>query len=106
MIGSLLYLTTSRPDIMFSVCICAKFQFAKRIFKYLFETIDLRLWYPKNVEFKSVRYSHENFIGSLLDRKSTSETCQYLSVLVNCQFLGSSLVSWFSKKQNSVVYRP
>ena len=55
-IDSLLYLTASRPDIMFSVCLCAKFQSCpkeshllavKRIFRYLNETIDLRLWYPR-----------------------------------------------------------
>ena len=103
MIGSLLYLTASRLDIMFSVCFCARFQSCpteshlhalKRIFKYLFGTINLGLWYPRNVEFKLVGYSDAEFVGSLLDRKSTSRTCQ---------FLGSSLVSWFSKKQNSVV---
>jgi len=103
MIGSLLYLTSSRPDIMFSVCLCARFQSCpkeshlhavKRIFKYLLGTIDVGLWYPRNVEFNLVGYSDADFAGSLLDRKSTSGTCQ---------FLGSSLVSWFSKKQNSVA---
>ena len=66
----------------------------KRIFKYLLGTIELELWYPRNVEFKLVGYSNVVFAGSLLDRKKTSGTCQ---------FLGSSLVSWFSKKQNSVA---
>ena len=103
MIGSLLYLTASRPDIMFSVCLCARFQSCpkeshfhavKRILKYLLGTIDVGLWYPRNVEFNLVGYSDADFAGSLLDRKSTSGTCQ---------FLGSSLVSWFSKKQNSVA---
>ena len=103
MIRSLLYLTASRPDIMFSVCLCARFQSCpkeshfhavKRILKYLLGTIDVGLWYPRNVEFNLVGYSDADFAGSLLDRKSTSGTCQ---------FLGSSLVSWFSKKQNSVA---
>ena len=100
MIGSLLYLTASRPNIMFSVCLCARFQSCPKeshlhgIFKYLLGTINLGLWYPKNIEFKLVGYSDADFAGSLLDRKSTSGTCQ---------FLGSSLVSWFSKKQNSVA---
>ena len=79
---------------MFSVCLCARFQscpkeshlhVVKRIFKYLLATINLGLWYPRDVEFKLVGYS---------DAESTSRTCQ---------FLGSSLVSWFSKKQNSVA---
>ena len=98
MIGSLLYLTASRPDIVFSVCLCTRFQSCskeshlhavKRIFKYLLGTINLGLWYPRNVGFKLVGYSDADFEGSLLDHKSTSGTCQ---------FLGSSLLSWFSKK--------
>ena len=62
----------------------------KRIFKYLLGTIDIELWYPRNVEFNLVGYSNANFADSLFDRKSTSGTCQ---------FLGSSLVSWFSKNK-------
>ncbi|KAL0545278.1 hypothetical protein IC582_020428 [Cucumis melo] len=103
MVGSLLYLTASRPDIMFSVCLCARFQSCpkeshlyavKRILKYFLGTIDVGLWYPRNVKFNLVGYSDMDFSDSLLDRKSTSGTCQ---------FLGSSFVSWFSKKQNSVA---
>uniref|UniRef100_UPI001C3D714A Ty1/Copia family ribonuclease HI n=1 Tax=Picosynechococcus sp. (strain ATCC 27264 / PCC 7002 / PR-6) TaxID=32049 RepID=UPI001C3D714A len=103
MIGSLLYLTASRPDIVFSVCLCARFQSCpkelhlhavKRIFKYLLGTIDVCLWYPRNVEFNLVGYSNADFASSLLHRKSTSGTCQVL---------GSSLVYWFCKKQNSVA---
>ncbi|KAL0550048.1 hypothetical protein IC582_014545 [Cucumis melo] len=99
MIGSLLYLTASRLDIMFSVCFFARFQSClkeshlhavKRILKYFLGTIDVGLWYPRNVEFNLVGYSDADFVGSLLDRKSTSGTCQ---------FLGSSLVSCFSKKK-------
>ncbi|KAL4025858.1 hypothetical protein IC575_014264 [Cucumis melo] len=102
-IESLLYLTASKPDIMFSVCLCARFQSCskelhlhdvKRILKYLLGTIDVGLWYPRNVEFNLVGYSDADFAGSLPDRKSTSWTCQ---------FLGSSLVSWFSKKKNLVA---
>ena len=89
---------------MFSVCFCARFQSCpkeshlhavKRIFKYVLGTINLGVWYPRNVEFKLVGYSDVDFARSLLDRKSTSGTCQ---------FLGSSLVSWFSKKQNSAAF--
>ena len=57
-------------------------------------TIDVGLWYPINVEFNLVGHSDANFVGILLDRKSTSGACQ---------FYGSSLVSWFSKKQNLVA---
>ena len=98
MIGSLLYLTASRPDIMFSVCMCARFQSnprethicaVKRIFRYLSGTINLGLWYPKGAAFNLISYSDADFGGCRLDRKSTSGTCHILS---NC------LVSWFSKK--------
>ena len=102
MIGSLLYLTASRPDIMFATCLCARFQSSlkeshlnaiKRIFKYLSGSLYLGLWYHRNSSFDLIIYSDADFADSLLDRKSTSGTCQ---------FLGQYLVSWFSKKQVSV----
>ncbi|KAK2968267.1 hypothetical protein RJ640_019329 [Escallonia rubra] len=103
MIGSLLYLTASRPDIMFSVCICARFQACpkeshlsavKRIFKYLSGTLNLGLWYPRNSSIDLVGFLDSDYAGCLVDRKSTSGTCQ---------FLGDALVSWHSKKQTSVA---
>ena len=103
MIGSLLYLTASRPDIQFSVCLCARFQSnptishvnaVKKIFKYLIGTAKLGLWYSRDANFDLVGYSDSDFAGSKTDRKSTSGTCQ---------FLGNKLISWFSKKQNSVA---
>jgi len=63
LIGSLLYLTASRPNIMFSVCLCARFQFnpkeshftaAKRILKYLQGTTNVGLWYPSEVSLNLV----------------------------------------------------
>ncbi|XP_058005367.1 secreted RxLR effector protein 161-like [Hevea brasiliensis] len=101
MIGSLLYLTASKPDIIFFVCLCAHFQSCpkeshlhavKRILKYLNGTLHLGLWYPRNASFDLCSYSDADFAGSILDRKSTSGTCQ---------LLGHSLVSWCSKKLNS-----
>ena len=103
MIGSLLYLTASRPNIMLNVCLCARFQSCpkeshlltvKRIFHYLSRTIDLSLWYPRGTHIDLTCYSDANFAGYKVDRKSTSGTCH---------FLDHSLVSWFSKKQNSVA---
>jgi len=103
MIGSLLYLSARRPDIMFSVCMCARFQSnpkfshlttVKRILRYLLGTVNLGLWYPKNSLCNLIGYSDSDFAGSKTDRKSTSGTCQ---------FIGSALVSWHSKKQNSVT---
>ena len=102
MVGSLLYLTASRPDIMFATCLCARFQSCpkeshmiaiKRIFRYLKGTPSLGLWYPKDTGFNLVGYSDADYAGCRVDRKSTSGSCQ---------FLGSRLVSWYSKKQQSV----
>ncbi|XP_057975219.1 secreted RxLR effector protein 161-like [Malania oleifera] len=87
MIGSLLYLTASRPSIIFSVCICAPFQVApkeshqmaiKRILRYLTDTIDLGLWYLKDTAFEMISYSDADYAGCKIDRKSTSGTCHFL----------------------------
>jgi hypothetical protein len=103
MIGSLLYLTTSRPDIMFSVCMCARFQAnskkahlcaVKRILRYLKHTPSIGLWYPKGATFDLIGYSDSDHAGCKIDRKST---------FGGCHLLGRSLVSWTSKKQNSVA---
>jgi hypothetical protein len=103
MIGSLLYLTASRPNIMFSVCMCAHFQACpnephlsaiKRILRYLKHTPSIGLWYPKGARFQLVGYSDLNYAGCKIDRKSTSS---------GCHLLGRSLVSWSSKKQNSMA---
>ncbi|CAM8933888.1 unnamed protein product [Rhodiola kirilowii] len=103
MIGSLLYLTTSRPDIMFSVCQCARFQAepreshvkaVKRILRYLKGTEKLVLWYPRVRSLSLEGYSDADFAGDRTDRKSTSGMTQ---------FFGSCLVSWGSKKQNTVA---
>jgi hypothetical protein len=98
MIESLLYLCASRPDIMLSVCKCARLQAApkdchlravKRIMIYLVLTPNLGLWYPKVSHFDLLGYLDADYAGCKVDRKSTSRTCQ---------FLGWSLVSWSSKK--------
>ena len=103
MTGSLLYLTASRLDIIFSVCMCARFQAnpkeahmvpVKRIFRYLKHTPSIGLWYPKGARFQLVGYSDSDYVGCKIDRKSTSR---------GCHLLGRSLVSWTSKKQNSVA---
>jgi hypothetical protein len=103
MIGTLLYLCASRLDIMLSVCMCARFQAdpkevhlraVKRIMIYLVYTPKFELWYPKGSTFDLIGYSDADWAGCKIDRKRTSGTCQ---------FLGRSLVSWASKKQNSVA---
>nr|GEY97803.1 uncharacterized mitochondrial protein AtMg00810-like [Tanacetum cinerariifolium] len=84
MISSLMYLTLSRPDIMFAVCACARFQVTpkashlhavKRIFRYLKGKTHLGLWYPKDSPFNLVAYSDSDYAGASLDRKSTTEGC-------------------------------
>nr|GEV85960.1 hypothetical protein [Tanacetum cinerariifolium] len=99
MIGSLMYLSSSRPNIMFAVCACARFQVTpkashfytvKRIFRYLKGKPHLGLWYPKDSPFNLVAYSDNDYAGASLDRKS---------IIGGCQFLGCRLISWQCKKQ-------
>ncbi|GJU62315.1 hypothetical protein Tco_1244150 [Tanacetum coccineum] len=99
MIGSLMYLTSSRPDIMFAVCVCATYQFnpkvlhlhvVKRIFRYLKGQPKLGLWYPKDSPFDLVAYTDSDYAGASLDWKSTTG---------GCKFLGCRLIPWQCKKQ-------
>ncbi|GJX10851.1 putative ribonuclease H-like domain-containing protein [Tanacetum coccineum] len=103
MIGSLMYLTASRPDIMFAVCACARHQVTpkashlnavKRIFRYLKHQPKLGLWYPRDSPFELEAYSDSDYGGESLDRKSTTG---------GCQFLGRRLISWQCKKQTIVA---
>jgi hypothetical protein len=103
MIGSLLYLCASRSDIMFSVCMCPRFQSdpkechlvaVKRILRYLVHMPCFGIWYPKGSTFDFIGYLDSDYAECKVDRKSTSGTCQ---------FLGRSLVSWSSKKQTFVA---
>ncbi|GKD21291.1 hypothetical protein Tco_1222994 [Tanacetum coccineum] len=99
MIGSLMYLTSFRPDIMFAVCACSRFQVQpkashmhamKRIFRYLKGQPTLGLWYHKDSPLDLIDYSDCDYTGASLDRKST---------IGGCQFLGCRLISWQRKKQ-------
>ncbi|GKC96555.1 hypothetical protein Tco_1161997 [Tanacetum coccineum] len=87
MIGSLLYLTFSRPDIMFAMCVCARYQVnlkvshlhaMKRIFRYLKGQPKLGLWYLKYSPFDLVAYTDSDYAGASLDKKSTTGGCQFL----------------------------
>ncbi|XP_058785565.1 uncharacterized mitochondrial protein AtMg00810-like [Vicia villosa] len=98
MIGSLLYLTTSRPDITFSAFVCALFQanpkeshvtVVKRIMKYLKGTMNVGLWYPKGSVCDLLGYSDADYAGCKTNRKNKSGTCH---------ILGNALVSWSCKK--------
>ena len=102
MIGSLLYLTASRLDISYSVGVCARYQAnpkeshmiaLKRIMKYVKTTTDFGVQYSKNTNDVLVGYSDTDQVGNADDRKGTSGGCFYV---------GNNLVSWMSKKQNSI----
>ena len=102
MIGSLLYLTASRPDISYSVGVCARYQAnpkvshmtaLKRIIKYVKTIAEFDVWYSKDTSDVLVGYSDTDWAGNADDRKSTSGGCFYV---------GNNLVSWMSKKHNSI----
>ncbi|XP_070014481.1 secreted RxLR effector protein 161-like [Nicotiana sylvestris] len=102
-IGSLLYLTASRPDIVFSVGLCGRFQSnpkesylkaAKRILRYLKGTQNLVIYYPSGDSFNLIGYVDADYTGYLVDRKSTFGIAH---------FLGSCLISWGTRKENSVA---
>nr|GFB39060.1 hypothetical protein [Tanacetum cinerariifolium] len=89
MIGSLMYVTSSRPDIMFATCMCARYQAnpnenhvsaVKRIFRYLKETINLGLWYRKDSGFDLTAYSEADHAGCHLDQKKS----EYVAVSSYC----------------------
>jgi hypothetical protein len=103
MIGSLQYLTATTPDLHFAVCLCARFQafprtshrkVVKWIMRYLRFTLEFGLWYSSSFILSLCGYSDADFADCLLARKSTSGTCQ---------FLGTLLVSWSSRKHSSVA---
>ncbi|GJW84670.1 putative ribonuclease H-like domain-containing protein [Tanacetum coccineum] len=103
MIGSLMYFIASRPDIMFAVCACARFQVSlktshllavKRIFRYLKGKPSLGLWYFKDSPLELIAYTDSDYAGATQDRKSTTG---------GCQFLGNRLISWQCKKQTVVA---
>ena len=103
MIGSLLYLTASRPDILFSVCLCARFQSdpreshltaVKTIFRYLKGITNLGLLHMKSLDYKLVRFCDADYAGDRIERKSTSG---------NYQFLGENLISWLAKDKQLLL---
>ncbi|GJS87551.1 hypothetical protein Tco_0770187 [Tanacetum coccineum] len=102
MVGTLVYLTASRPDLTFDVCMCAWYQGkptkkhlhdVKRIFKYLRGTVNRGLWYPKESSIALTAHADANHAGCQDTRRSTSGSMQ---------LLGDGLVSWSSKRQKSV----
>ncbi|GJT48188.1 retrovirus-related pol polyprotein from transposon TNT 1-94, partial [Tanacetum coccineum] len=103
MIGTLLYLTASRPDLQFAICMCARYQArptekhlhaVKRIFRYLRGTVNRGLWYPKDSSIALTTFADADHAGCQDTRRSTSGSMQ---------FLGDRLVSWSSKRQKSVA---
>ncbi|GJS36478.1 retrovirus-related pol polyprotein from transposon TNT 1-94 [Tanacetum coccineum] len=103
MVGSLMYLTASRPDLVFAVCMCARYQAKptkkhfeaiKRVFRYLKEPFTWVFWYPKDNAMSLTAYADADHAGCQDSRRSTSGSAQ---------FLGDRLVSWSSKKQRSTA---
>nr|GEZ09840.1 uncharacterized mitochondrial protein AtMg00810-like [Tanacetum cinerariifolium] len=113
MIGALMYLTSSRPDIVHATCVCARYQAyptekhlkeakptekhlkeVKRIFRYLRGTINTGLWYTKDSGFKLTGFSNVDYAGCKDTVKST---------FGGAQFLGEKLGSWSSKKQDCMA---
>ncbi|GKE78065.1 hypothetical protein Tco_1544185 [Tanacetum coccineum] len=101
MIGSLMYLTASQPDLVFAVYMCTRYQSkpmekhleaVQRVFQYLQETINMGLWYPKDTAMALTAYVDADHVGCQDTRRSTSGSAQ---------FLGDKLVRWLSKKQTS-----
>nr|GEY34992.1 uncharacterized mitochondrial protein AtMg00810-like [Tanacetum cinerariifolium] len=95
--------THPRPDIVHATCLCARYQAkptekhlkeVKRIFRYLWEIINMGLWYTNDSGFKLTGFSHADYAGCKNTFKSTSG---------GAQFLGEKLVSWSSKKQDCMV---
>ncbi|GKA20450.1 hypothetical protein Tco_0700439 [Tanacetum coccineum] len=103
MIGTLLYLTASRPDLQFAICMCARYQArptekhllaVKRIFRYLRGTVNRGLWYSKDSSIALTAFADADHAGCQDTRRSTSGSMQ---------FLGDRLISWSSKKQKSAA---
>ncbi|GJR94744.1 hypothetical protein Tco_0266918 [Tanacetum coccineum] len=103
MIGTLLYLTASRPDLQFAICMCARYQArptkkhlheVKRIFRYLKGTVNRGLWYLKDSSIALTAFADADHAGCQDTRHSTSGSMQ---------FLGDRLVSWSSKRQKSIA---
>ncbi|GJZ61947.1 retrovirus-related pol polyprotein from transposon TNT 1-94 [Tanacetum coccineum] len=103
MIGSLMYLKSSRPHLIYAVCLCARYQAkptekhlnaVKRIFRYIKGTINMGLWYSKDIDMSLTAYADADHAGCQDTRRITSGSAQ---------FLGDKLVSWSSKKQKSTA---
>nr|GFB20434.1 uncharacterized mitochondrial protein AtMg00810-like [Tanacetum cinerariifolium] len=103
MIGTFLYLTASRPDLQFAICMCARYQArptekhvhaVKRIFRYLRGTVNRGLWHPKDSSVAQTAFAYADHAGCQDTRRSTSRSVQ---------FLGERLISWSSKRQKSAA---
>jgi hypothetical protein len=102
MIGSLLYLMVTRPDIQFVVCLCAHIQASphsshrtsvQQVFRYLKYTLKFGIWYSASSSLDLVGFSDADFVGCGIDQKRTD----------TCHFLGSSLICWSAHKQSFVA---
>ncbi|GJX34506.1 uncharacterized mitochondrial protein-like protein, partial [Tanacetum coccineum] len=111
MFGSLMYLTTSRPDIMFAVCACARFQVTlktshllavKRIFRYLKGKPTLGLWYSRDSPFELVAYTDSDYAGATQDRKSTTRVLLVIERTLKIRYLRKTLT--MSEAKNHILW--
>ncbi|GJW86073.1 hypothetical protein Tco_0159218 [Tanacetum coccineum] len=116
MIGSLMYLTASTPDIMYAVCACSRFQVTpktshlhavKRVFRYLKGKPKLGLWYPRVSSFDLEAYSDSDYAGANIDRKSTTGETEYV-VAANCcgqvLWIQNQLLDYLFNFMNTKIY--
>lgn len=103
MIGYLLYLTASKPDILFSIYLCAIFHpnprethlaTIKMIFRYLKGITNIGFLYEISLDYKLVGLYDTGYVGDRIERKPTSGSCQ---------FIGENLISWASKRQATIT---
>ncbi|GJR94009.1 hypothetical protein Tco_0266183 [Tanacetum coccineum] len=116
MIGSLMYLTASRPNIMFAICACARFQVTpkmshlhavKRIFRYLKGQPKLGLWYPRDSPFDLEAFFDTDYAGASLDRKSTTGRCQFLGkrlIYGNVLWIQNQMLDYGFNFMNTMIY--
>ncbi|GKB47995.1 ribonuclease H-like domain-containing protein [Tanacetum coccineum] len=115
MVGAIMYLTTSRPDIVHATYYCARYQArptkkyltaVKRIFRYLKNTINIGLWYPKETCFELTAFSDSDHAGCLDSQKSTSSGIQFLGgdKLVTCRPKSTTALQCLQQKPSMCLY--
>ncbi|GKE43477.1 hypothetical protein Tco_1470761 [Tanacetum coccineum] len=112
-IGSLMYLTSSRPDIMFAVCACARFQVTpevshlydvKRIFRYLKGQPKLGLWYPKDSQFDLEAYTDNDYAGAIANSTTEAEYVVASSCCGQVLWIQNQLLEYGCNFMNTKIF--